>query len=165
MFTALFGTLLHFVYEWSGGNPLAGLFSAVNESVWEHLKLIAVPMLLFGIYEYFAYGRKQRNFVPIRVLSILLGMALIVTVFYTYSGILGRNCTLIDILLFYAAVFAAYRFSAKLLRTERFSSETARVLAVVGLLILIASFALFTFNPPQLGLFRDPTTGMFGVNT
>ena len=165
IFTVLFGTLLHFVYKWSGGSPLVGAFSAVNESVWEHLKLIVVPMLLFGAYEYLNYGRKQRNFIPIRVLSILLGITIIVTVFYTYTGIFGSNCTLVDILLFLVAAFAAYRLSAKMLRTEQFSSEGARVFAVIGLLILITCFALFTFNPPHINLFRDPTTGLFGAST
>ena len=165
LFTVLVGTLLHFSYEWSACSPLIGVLSAVNESVWEHLKLIAVPMLIFGAYEYFAYGRKQRNFFPIRVLSILLGITIILTVFYTYSGIIGRNSTFVDMLLFYVAVFAAYRFSAKMLGTDRFSSGSARTFAVIGLLIMIVCFVLFTFSPPRIDLFRDPTTGLFGAST
>ena len=38
-FTGAVGTLLHFVYEWTGGNPLIAAFCAVNESTWEHMKL------------------------------------------------------------------------------------------------------------------------------
>lgn len=37
------GNLLHFVYEWSGESPVAAVFSGVNESTWEHMKLLAVP--------------------------------------------------------------------------------------------------------------------------
>ena len=36
-FTGAVGTLLHFVYEWTGGNPLIAAFCAVNESTWEHM--------------------------------------------------------------------------------------------------------------------------------
>lgn len=43
IFISILGVLLHFTYEWSGDNPAVGLFSAVNESTWEHLKLIFFP--------------------------------------------------------------------------------------------------------------------------
>ena len=47
LFTAAMGTLLHFVYDWSGGWGAAAAFSAVNESTWEHMKLLFFPMLTF----------------------------------------------------------------------------------------------------------------------
>ena len=50
--TVILGTLLHFTYQWSGRNPVIGIFSAVSESTWEHLKLLAIPMLLFLFPEY-----------------------------------------------------------------------------------------------------------------
>ena len=56
-FTLIAGTLLHFVYGWSDRSLAMAPFAAVNESVWEHLKLLAVPMLLFAVVEYFCYGR------------------------------------------------------------------------------------------------------------
>ena len=45
IFISVLGVLLHFTYEWSGNNPIVGLFSATNESTWEHLKLLFFPML------------------------------------------------------------------------------------------------------------------------
>ena len=53
VFSLIVGTLLHFTYEWSGENKFIASFSAVNESVWEHLKLVFYPMLIAGIVEYF----------------------------------------------------------------------------------------------------------------
>ena len=47
---SILGTLLHFTYRWSGRNPLIGLIAPVNESVWEHMKLLFFPMLLFGLW-------------------------------------------------------------------------------------------------------------------
>lgn len=46
------GNLLHFVYDWTGSSVAAALFSAVNESTWEHMKLLAVPWILFSLVEY-----------------------------------------------------------------------------------------------------------------
>ena len=49
----ILGTILHFTYEVLEENIVVGAFSAVNESVWEHLKLIFFPMLIVAIIEYF----------------------------------------------------------------------------------------------------------------
>lgn len=164
VFTVVIGTLLHFVYEWSGGSPIVALFGAVNESTWEHLKLLFVPMLIFGIFEYFSYGRKLENFLPIRFLSILLGMAVIVVGFYTYKGIIGQDYLLADILLFVLAVYAAYRFSYKRLKTHKYTSKFSKGLAIMGLLFLAACFLVFTFAPPHIQLFLDPISGTYGIS-
>ena len=47
IFVSAAGTLLHFVYSWTGNNSIIGLFAPVNESTWEHMKLLYFPMLLF----------------------------------------------------------------------------------------------------------------------
>ena len=59
LFTGALGTLLHFVYEWSGGSALAACVSAVNESTWEHMKLLFFPMLLYSL---FLIGRLKGDF-------------------------------------------------------------------------------------------------------
>lgn len=51
LFTFLMGTLLHFVYTWSNGAVWSILFGAINESVWEHVKIFAMPYLLWGVFE------------------------------------------------------------------------------------------------------------------
>ena len=43
LFTIILGSLSHFFYGWSGNFFLVGFFSPVNESVWEHLKLLFFP--------------------------------------------------------------------------------------------------------------------------
>ena len=54
LWTLAAGNLLHFVYQWTGESTVAGLFAAVNESTWEHMKLLAVPWVLFSLVEYIA---------------------------------------------------------------------------------------------------------------
>ena len=62
LFTAVTGTLLHFLFDLTGGNGVVALFSAVNESIWEHMKLIFYPMAVFSFAEYFAWGREVESF-------------------------------------------------------------------------------------------------------
>jgi hypothetical protein len=161
--TLVLGTLLHFTFDWSGGNLFVGLFSAVNESVWEHLKLLAVPILLFAIIEYFAYGRAYDNFIPAKLLSVLAGMLTIVVFFYTYTGIIGEDFLAADISLFVLGTLVAWFVSYKLLKSGRLSSQNARIYGLLGLFVLVVVFIIFTFAPPQLPPFQDPVSGTYGM--
>lgn len=98
--TSVMGTLFHFVYEFSGNNNFVGMFAAVNESTWEHLKLLLTPAFLVGIVEWFIYGKNYKNFFPALFISILAGMFAITAAFYTYTGIIGQNFMIADIATF-----------------------------------------------------------------
>ena len=162
-FTAAAGTLLHFCYGWADRSPAMAPFCTVNESVWEHLKLLATPMLLFAVAEFFCYGRSMPGFVPVRVCSVFYGMATVVALYYIYSGILGRHFLLADILLFLIGVCEAYLLGFVLLARGALAGTTAVFGGYLGLLLLVFCQFLFTFRPPRLGLFRDPVTGGYGV--
>jgi hypothetical protein len=49
MFIYTAGFLSHFIYEWSGKKKIIGVLGAVNESVWEHQKLVFWPSLIFAV--------------------------------------------------------------------------------------------------------------------
>jgi len=158
-FTALVGTLLHFLYEWSGNSPTAALFSAVNESTWEHLKLLVMPFFFFAIFEYFAYGRDHTNFAAAKLFGALAGMLTITVLFYTYSGILGYSLPAINIALFYLGVFVACFVSFRILKDQRCASSVINGLSLFGIVGLLALFFFFSFDPPELGIFSDPWRG------
>lgn len=161
--TIILGPLLHFTYEWSGDNFVVGLFSAVNESTWEHVKLLVVPMLIFTFIEYIFYGSRLTCFLPIRLLSILLGILVIIGVFYTYTGVLGKSYVVVDIILYFVAVIVAFRYSYLRLESGESCSPLVDVLAAIGLILLAAAVVVFTLNPPEIPLFQDPLTGTYGM--
>lgn len=161
VFTVIFGTLLHFVFQWSGRSPAAGIIGAVNESTWEHLKLIFFPMLFYGVFEFFKYGRKYKNFLPAKAACAAVGMLIIVVTFYTYTGILGRNFLPLDIITFLLGTAGAYFTGYKILSFEKFSSEKAKTAAAAVLMLLLFLFVTFTFIPPEIPLFLDPVTGKY----
>lgn len=88
LFTLLFGNLLHFVYDWTGQAGWAAYLSAVNESTWEHMKLLAVPWLVWTVVT-IAANRCAASALP-RAIGLLAGLAAIPALFYTYTGILGK---------------------------------------------------------------------------
>ena len=128
LFTAAMGTLLHFVYDWSGGWGAAAAFSAVNESTWEHMKLLFFPMFLFSVVQVCCLGRNYPNFLAARGVSTVTGVALIPVLFYTYTGVLGRHLLWADIAVLYLSVLGAFALDFRLLRRGRFTSLWQQIL-------------------------------------
>lgn len=145
------GTLTHFMYAWSGYNPLVGLFTPVNESTWEHMKMVFFPMLFYGL---FLDSRHLPCVDPWIAPAILFGTWLIPVLFYTYSGILGKTVTVIDIAIFYISVLAAFLLLYHRAETcRRRPGTTILRIVIAGLAIC---FFLFSYAPPHLGIFAEP---------
>jgi len=162
-FTLIIGSLFHFIYGWSGENPLIGIFGSTNESVWEHLKLLFWPMFFFSIIEYVTYGKKHPGFVPAKVFSILLGMALIIIIFYTYAGIIGEDYLIVDIATFIFAVITAYCYSYRTIASGKYGEKKYQIIGWILMIVLIVGFIIFTFSPPEINLFLDPVSGEYGI--
>ena len=164
LFTGLAGTLLHFVYDWSGDSLWTAAFSAVNESTWEHMKLLFFPLFFFSVIQVCALGRNYPNFPAVRAVSTLVGLALIPILYYTYTGILGRHLTWADILVFFLADLGAFWLDFCLLRRGRLSEPWQQVAGLVVLWALAFCFVWCTFRPPHIALWQDPATGLFGIS-
>lgn len=154
LFVIVLGSLAHFFYVWSGNNILIGLFAPVNESTWEHMKLVFFPMLIFSIFAYFTLKEEYPCILSALLSGILIGTFLIPVVFYTYSGILGMNKFMGDIATFIFAVVVSFISIYKSAQTCRFQNFTSILYWTV--LILILCFFIFTIAPPQIGLFAEP---------
>ena len=163
LFVCAAGTALHFLYQWSGESVAAAPFAAVNESVWEHMKLLFWPMLLWAGAERAVLGGYSRGFWPAKALGILLGLALIPALYYTYTGALDVSVMWVDIAIFFVAAAAAFLAETRMLARDWRCRGGARASALVLLLLLSAAFVLCTFVPPRVPLFRDPVTGFYGL--
>jgi len=110
IFTAIAGVLLHFLYDWSNQSALAAPFSAVSESIWEHMKLLYVPMFSFALVERQFIGDKYENYWCAKLVGILLGLTLIPVLYYSYTGIFGVQLACINITIFFIAAATTYLF-------------------------------------------------------
>lgn len=160
IFAIILGTLLHFTFEWFGKNFLVGTFSSINESTWEHLKLAFFPMLITAIIGNCIYKDIQPNLLCAKTIGIVTAISFITGFFYTYTGILGRNIAIIDILSFITAVILGEYVSYKLIKSNYNCNNT---ISVITLLILTFCFIFFTYYPPKIALFQDPITGSYGL--
>ena len=159
--TSLGGTLLHFLYEWLGKAPWIAPFSGVNESTWEHMKLLFCPMFLFAVIQSFFF-KERETFWCVKLKGTLLGLVMIPVLFYTYNGVIGRSPDWINIAIFFICAAIAYIYE-----TRQFAKDTARckysALAFISLCMIALLFIIFTFRTPALGIFQDPLTGTYGI--
>ena len=61
IFASALGTLLHYLYEWTGESVLVAPFSGVNESTWEHMKLLYFPLFVFAVVQSFHYKEYENS--------------------------------------------------------------------------------------------------------
>jgi hypothetical protein len=161
-FIVVLGSVLHFVFEWSGGAVPIALIAAVNESIWEHLKLGFWPALVYAALEYSRFGKSANNFLFAKTLGIYLIPITIVVLYYAYTAILGHGLLATDIAIFVVAVVVGQLVSYKLLTASPLPKRLNRF-APIALAVLGILFVLFTFYPPQVPLFRDSVTGGYGI--
>lgn len=160
-FVSVVGTLLHFLFAWSGENWLVALLAPVNESVWEHMKLVLWPMAVFALAEYANMGKEIGRFWCAKLKGLLTALVLIPAIYYIYTGALGTHWMWFDIAIFFLATGAGFWFETRTLTQGKPCRIPNQVAAGVIVLILVL-FAVLTFLPPQIPLFQDPISGTYG---
>jgi hypothetical protein len=164
LFVGAAGSLLHFLYDWTGGSPVAAAFSAVNESTWEHMKLLFFPLFVFSLVQMCAMGKNYPDLPAVRAVTTLVGLALIPVLFYTYTGILGRDVPWVDIAIFFLADLGTFWLDFRLLRQGRLGARWQQLAGLIVLWGLAFCFVWCTFRPIPLALWQDPVTGQYGIS-
>ena len=152
IFVCVLGVLLHFTYNWSGQNRIVGLFSAVNESTFQHMKLIFFPTLLLTIWDILKGRFKEPGFLQKRTMGLLYGMGTIILLFYSIWGILGTRYDWINISIFFLGVFISFYTE------NNWKKNTYPINILTSVMILIyltIAFFMFTYNFTNIGIFFD----------
>jgi hypothetical protein len=153
---SLLGTLGHFLYKWTGENYFVGLLFPVNESTFEHLKLLFFPAIIYFTFEYFFLKEKPSNFICASVISVIWGMISIITLFYTYKGVLGYSVDTVNIAIYYVSVILTLCKRNKLIQEEKFCLNAINKFFMVVAFVITLLFIFWSYNPPSLGIFIPP---------
>lgn len=160
--TSLGGTILHFLYEWLGEAVWIAPFSGVNESTWEHMKLLFWPMFIFAMVQSFFF-KDRACFWCVKLKGILLGLIIIPVLFYTYNGVIGKSPDWLNIIIFFVSAAIAYIYETRFFNAEKVFCRLQKW-PFVTLCVIALLFIVFTFATPEIGIFRDPLTGTYGNN-
>lgn len=155
VFVSLLGSILHFVYSWTNESVFVAPFSAINESTWEHMKLIYFPMLIYALIQS-QFFKDCNNFWCIKLIGILTGLTLIPVLFYTFNGVFGKTPDFVNISIFFIAVAVAFIIENYLFKSGSFQCSYNKF-AFFTIILIGALFVIFTFIPPDIPLFKDPT--------
>jgi hypothetical protein len=162
-FLFVFGSLLHFIYEWSKENKLVGLFSPINESIFEHSKLLLFPLIMFwGIGYFFLKDIVDvDNYFFAMLVSIAVSIIVMICFYYTYKEIVGNSYLWVDIFdlllsLFVGQVVANHVYVY---------SEGIPSIFSISIVITIAIFYIYlTFKPFKTPFFIDEKNKTYGIN-
>lgn len=160
-FTAVLGTILHFLFEWTGLTILASV-SAVNESTWEHMKLVYIPSLIFAIAQSIFAKNEFNCFWLIKLIGTLLGTLLIPILFYTLTGAFGTLSAVTNIAIFFISIIVEY-FVELFLFTRLQCNLSFKWISIIILLSIFVLFVVFSYFPLEIPLFLDPLTNRYGI--
>ena len=158
----IIGTFLHFTFDFSNNNILLAPFSAVNESVWEHLKIAVMPMFLWTFIEFINLKFRRANLWSSLLVKIFTVMFIIIVFDYIYTSIFNTHSVWVSIAIFYIAILLAQIFGYKEITSKEVNikyEEIAKYLVI----IIFLMFVIFTFIPPKFGVFKDEVTSTYGV--
>jgi hypothetical protein len=137
--------------------PVA-IIAAVNESVWEHLKIGFWPALVWAVIELFAFGTRTKNFLFAKGFAFTLG-ALLITGIYYITKAAGLESLPVDIANFFVSIVIAQIISYRLILVQK-------VLNVIGVLLILAciiAFSTLSYYAPHNPIFLDPVSGGYGI--
>ena len=144
--------LIHFLYNWFP-NTLFSIFFPVNESIWEHMKMISSSILIWSVLEFFLYKRfkiNHNNFVLSTFLESILSI-------YHFTGsIFILNIIVLFISIYFVNVISYYILSLRPLHLEG--------LGIIGIILIYIIFGILTYNPPFNDLFFDKLENKYGIN-
>ncbi len=149
---------LHFTYEWSGETFLVGLFTPINESIWEHLKLVFWPTLLWWIIGFAVFRRNRnlswRRWFQAMSVSIIFGIIFIIFWFYSWSGAFGVEAEWVNLSSLVSVLFG----QLLAMHVYRVTKERWIYLAPALVIIFILAFlsGYFTYFTPDLPIFVVP---------
>ncbi len=153
---SLIGTLSHFLYDISNHNKIVGLFAAVNESTWEHIKIVLTPTLLWGVVDGFIYGNNPNYFLA-KFISLFVIILLMPVLFYGHKAIIKKNLFFLDILNFYIVIIVSH----SLLKIEEIHF-IFQYLSCIGIFLIFGGYMIHTLMPAKSFLFKDPISNQYG---
>jgi len=159
IWVSLSGSIDHFLYDWSRF-PWVGIFSPINESPWEHLKLYFFPIMIFLIVEWF-FVKNKKKLLFAKAAQIVIGMIIIISFFYTYTGALGFENVFIDIASFIGTVMIGYSLSYRII-SSNYNPKLPAWFYGFFLALLFVFFQIMSYFPADLPLFQVKQTRTLG---
>jgi hypothetical protein len=159
----LLGSVLHFLFDWTKHNKIVAIFSAVNESYWEHIKIAIWPVFFLQVVLFASGGYQYPSFIPAATISLYSIPVSMVGLVFVYKAVTKKNILWLDISIFFVCIAIA-QSSFVLVFDQLNPSVGTVVMATLFLFGLIVAFLRFTLRPPrEPDVFLDPIKKDYGL--
>lgn len=153
---------LHFLYD-KLPSFITSIFSPVNESIWEHMKILFTSIILSGVIQKIIVILKKEkinnicfsNFIG-AISSIPIFLVMFLPIYY----IIGENM-IVAITIMLLSIIIAEIISYIIMNKEDFKFENKTIFFVITVYII---FTILTYYPLEIDLFMDPKTHTYGIN-
>lgn len=161
--TFIMSFLVHFLYS-EFSNTLFSIFFPVNESIWEHMKILFTSILLYSIIEYILlkkYNIKHNNFLISSFTKAILSIPIYLIMFLPFYYRYGENMPIIFIMMIITFLIVEY-ISYKILNFNELKYQN--YVAIFLIIICYIIFGYLTYNPIKTHLFFDTNEEKYGIN-
>jgi hypothetical protein len=146
------------MYRWIG---IGAWLFPVNESVWEHIKIIFIPYLIYTFIELCLLKPSDKyNYFAIKSIALIAMPVVMIVLYFTYTGIIGRNYLFIDGIIGILSILAGYLISLRLILIDYKIKKKAVYISIA--VIICVLLIIFTYLTPHINLFYDPIAKKFG---
>lgn len=142
---------------------ITSIIFPVNESVWEHMKILVLSILISSIIEIIIYKKinyKTNNFLISNVISSLFGIVFYLFFYYLISICIPHNF-IVTISLMLITYIVSQIVSYNIMRQKKIPNQNK--LGIILILIIYIMFTHLTYYPPNTELFRDSTNNSYGI--
>lgn len=151
----------HFLYDFTP-NFFTSIIAPVNESIWEHMKLIYSSFVIYGILEFVLFKNKVsiNNFLLQLFVVPIIGIITYLIIYLPLYNIFGENMV-ISIGLLFVVIVLEEIISYFMLRANKIRYQ--RSIGIMGIILGYIIFGLLTYNPIENDLFIDRQTSTYGI--
>lgn len=158
----ILGFVFHELYKFTGNNFAIGLISPINESKWEHWKIVFWPMLIYGIIEFFFIKSAVNNFWFSKAIAIIIALLITFGVIELYELIAKEESMVVHIISYVAGIVLG-QVSGNILMTKTQHNKALFFVGITLILIQIVLLTYFTVKPLKTEYFKNSLDGTYGI--
>ena len=153
---------IHFLYD---KLPcfITSIIAPVNESIWEHMKILFTSILFAGVIQKIIVKVKHFPYKNVCISNIVAALSSVFIYLILYIPIynsIGENLPITIFLMFIVIIISQIITIFVIKFKKNLHMENWAILFTI---LIYAAFGLLTYYPPQNELFRDPITNIYGI--
>ncbi|MEG0510532.1 MAG: DUF6512 family protein [Clostridia bacterium] len=152
-FLLLYGTFFHYVYDAIGSNLIINMFVPINESVWEHMKMLFYPSLAFFLLNYM--DNTGSTYIVSYVTGVTFSIVFCIVSYYIYDRFFPGISEVLNIVFYYISFASIFGIMYVMNYVLEPLSDDFNFICEIILISYVCIFCFYTYLPPNLDLFLD----------